>query len=105
MCALSNSIREKPNWWEKVKEQSIVEMWREEALQQAGDDEQPSWKLTPAMVNPVSTFGSWLCLPQFLQVEYVLEELKGYAALCDPETGVEVRFTPGAVMSPTDVLF
>ena len=60
MCALSNRIREKPNWWEKVKDQIIVERWRGEALQQAGvdSDEQPSeWNLTPGMVNP-----SLLCL-------------------------------------------
>ena len=56
MCALSHHIREKPNWWEKVKDETIVERWREEALQQAGDDEdddeEPEWKLTPAMVRP-----------------------------------------------------
>ena len=34
MCALSHHIREKPNWWEKVKDEAIVEKWREEALQQ-----------------------------------------------------------------------
>ena len=48
MCALSNRIREKPNWWEKMKDLAIVERWREEALQQAGEDD---WKLTPGMVD------------------------------------------------------
>jgi len=57
MCALSNRIREKSNWWEKVKDETIVERWREEALQQAGDDERPEWKLTPGMVSLAS------CLP------------------------------------------
>ena len=50
MCALSNNIREKPEWWEKKEDETIVEKWREEALQQAGEDESPEWKLTPAMV-------------------------------------------------------
>ena len=54
MCALSNRIREKPDWWEKVKDETIVERWREEALQQAEDHEQPAWNLTPAMVRPAS---------------------------------------------------
>jgi len=57
MCALSNRIREKSNWWEKVKDETIVERWREEALQQAEDGEQPEWKLTPGMVSLAS------CLP------------------------------------------
>ena len=30
---------------------------------------------------------------QFLKVDYVLEELKGYADLRDPETGIEARFS------------
>ncbi|KAF9779815.1 hypothetical protein BJ322DRAFT_1113121 [Thelephora terrestris] len=52
MCALSNRLREKPHWWEKMEDESIVEKWREEALQQAGDDGKPEWKLTPGMVGP-----------------------------------------------------
>ena len=60
MCALSNRIREKPDWWEKVKDETIVERWREEALQQAGNDERPEWKLTPDMVSLAS------CLPAAL---------------------------------------
>ena len=51
MCALSNRIREKPNWWEKMKDEAIMERWREEALQQARGDERREWKLTPGMVN------------------------------------------------------
>jgi len=52
MCALSHHIREKPNWWEKVKDQAIVEKWREESLQQEEEGEQPpSRKLTPTMVG------------------------------------------------------
>ena len=62
MCALSNSIREEPDWWEKVNDGGIAEKWREEALQQGEDDEQPAWNLTPAMVSLVS-FGS-SCHPQ-----------------------------------------
>jgi hypothetical protein len=50
MCALSNRIREKPNWWEKMQDDAIVEKWRDEALQQTGDDDNPEWELTPGMV-------------------------------------------------------
>ena len=52
MCALSNRIREKPNWWEGVKDKAIVEEWREEVLRQEEEEgEIPSKKLTPAMVK------------------------------------------------------
>ena len=53
MCALSHSIREKPNWWEKVKDEVVVKKWREEALQQEqeGDLKEAGRKLTPAMVR------------------------------------------------------
>ena len=47
MCALSHHIREKPNWWEKVKDKAIVEKWREDVLEQEGD-EVPSGELTPS---------------------------------------------------------
>ncbi|KAF9779870.1 hypothetical protein BJ322DRAFT_1129730 [Thelephora terrestris] len=86
MCALSNRLREKPNWWEKMEDESIVEKWREEALQQAGDDANPEWKLTPGMVN------------------YVLEELQGYADLRESETGIEARVGPAERVWKSDEL-
>lgn len=57
MCALSYRIREKHKWWEKVRDETVVEKWREEALQQEerGDLRESEWKLTPAMVR-FSTF-------------------------------------------------
>ena len=52
MCALSNRIREKANWREEMKYEVIVERWRREALQQEeGGSEEPSKRLTPAMVR------------------------------------------------------
>ena len=52
MCAFSHHIREKPNWWEKVKDKAIVEEWREGVLQQEEEDDmEASRKLTPAMVK------------------------------------------------------
>ncbi|KAF9781873.1 hypothetical protein BJ322DRAFT_1078847 [Thelephora terrestris] len=71
MCALSHRIREIPRWWEEMR---IAERWREDVLEEVENDVdgQQIWKLTPRMVD------------------YVLEELKGYADLRDPETGIEV---------------
>ena len=104
MCALSNRIREEPDWWEKVMDKPTVEKWREEALQREAG--QVRWReLTPAMVKsrhlrtiPCSDFG--------IQINYVLEELHGYASLRDPETGIEVWFAlPISCMELTCVGF
>ena len=46
MCALSHRIREEPNWWEKLKDKTVVEKWREEALQQERANEIPLSKPT-----------------------------------------------------------
>lgn len=52
MCALSNHIRERPNWWEEVKDKVTLGRWREEFLrQQTASEETPSNRLTPAMVK------------------------------------------------------
>jgi len=52
MCALSNYIRERPYWWEEVKDKAIIGRWREEILQQQEmTGEAPSRRLTPTMVK------------------------------------------------------
>ena len=57
MCELSHRIREKPNWWESIKDKAVVEEWREEALQRKEeDDEVASGKLTPTMVKSRSHY-------------------------------------------------
>jgi len=34
MCAISHAIREKPRWWEKIKDPEVMARWRKEALGQ-----------------------------------------------------------------------
>ena len=84
MCALSNRIREEPNWWEMVKNEAYVHNRREQALAQEGHANAPSRKLNPGMYASHERRTE-------LQVNYVLEELLGYASLRDPATGIEVR--------------
>ncbi|KAK0215580.1 hypothetical protein IW262DRAFT_1449849 [Armillaria fumosa] len=70
MCELSATIRDKPHWWEKYKDPAIRAKWKEEAATQTG---------------------SYECRPlQEDEIDYVLDELEGYAAVRDPETGIEV---------------
>ncbi|KIY66110.1 hypothetical protein CYLTODRAFT_399294 [Cylindrobasidium torrendii FP15055 ss-10] len=72
MCALSTTLREKERWWEKVKDKDIRAKWRAEALEQGQDKANPKWSLTEGMVD------------------YVLDELDGYAKLRDEATGIEL---------------
>ena len=79
MCALSNRIREKHDWWEKVNDETIVEKWREEALQQAGGDDNPVWNLTPGMVRPA----------YYLITDFSVTNLISPGQLCAPgATGI-----------------
>ncbi|KAF9014470.1 hypothetical protein BDZ89DRAFT_995158 [Hymenopellis radicata] len=73
MCALSAAIRDKPDWQKKMKNLEILAKWREEALEQHPDEEDlEAWKLTVEMID------------------YVLQELEGYARIRDAENGIEI---------------
>lgn len=63
MCALSATLRSKPEWWRKYTDPDIRARWVKEALEQGLNQK---------------------------QVDYVLAELAGYAALRDTATGIEV---------------
>jgi len=65
MTRLSAAIRRKPDWWIKFRDKDILAKWRAEALAQAE-------KMRES------------------HVDYVLQELDGYANLRDEETGAEV---------------
>ncbi|EJD36706.1 hypothetical protein AURDEDRAFT_154543 [Auricularia subglabra TFB-10046 SS5] len=63
MCALSATLRSKPEWWRKVKDAAIVARWKKEALEQGLGEK---------------------------HVEYVLAELHDYVTLRDDATGIEI---------------
>ncbi|EIN12300.1 hypothetical protein PUNSTDRAFT_96961 [Punctularia strigosozonata HHB-11173 SS5] len=70
ICSLSASLREKPRWYEKFKDPSIQQKWREEIVtQQEG---------LPRNLVLTSNM-----------IDYVMGELAAYASLRDPETGIE----------------
>ena len=68
MTRLSASLRRKSEWWIKCRDQNMLAEWRVEALAQ-----------TEQMRES--------------HVDYVLQELDGYANLRDEETGAEVHNT------------
>ena len=88
MCAMSHAIREKPRWWEKIRDPEIVARWRKEALEQ--QESMPRHRrLSEVMVSDL-TVNDNRCQTIMCQVDHVLDELHGYAALRDSETGIEV---------------
>lgn len=74
MMECSAHIRSKPGWFDKMHDAGIADRWRQEAVAQG---------LTEA------------------QVDYVLAELRHYAALRDGRTGVEVSAVDGVWQSDT----
>lgn len=70
MCAMSNEIREKERWWEKMQDPDILAKWTKEVEEQELSVDLTQ-RLSPQMIN------------------YVFQELEGYAALRDPRTGIQ----------------
>ncbi|KAJ6570066.1 hypothetical protein DFH09DRAFT_1362731 [Mycena vulgaris] len=70
MCRLSAHIRQKPNWWEKMRDDTIRSKWIQEAKEQQAEL-RPWEQLTDNMLN------------------YVMSELDSYAKLRDAKTGIE----------------
>ncbi|KIO24273.1 hypothetical protein M407DRAFT_213073 [Tulasnella calospora MUT 4182] len=67
MIELSYALRSKPLWWAKLKDPVIRSKWKAEALEHVIQGE----KLTEAEVN------------------WVLDELEGYAKMRDEATGIQ----------------
>ncbi|KAH9926103.1 uncharacterized protein B0H18DRAFT_1119008 [Fomitopsis serialis] len=70
MCALSASIRERPQWYVKYRDADIRRKWAVQACEQE-KDVHVSQRLTENMIN------------------YVMGELQAYDTLRDPATGIE----------------
>ena len=94
---LSNAIREKPNWWEQIKDPALVEKWTREALnQQKG--ERMIWQLTKRMVTISKSSPSTWDSPR-LEADHVFQESHGYASVQDPDAEIEVEFRPLRLVS------
>ena len=99
MVKLSAAIRSKPTWWEKYKDPEIRARWKAEAL-----GSKFVWIEAATMLVPFEgheqymkdaqegiTLDDLIVILTEKQVEYVLDELDGYAKLRDEKTGIEVR--------------
>ncbi|KAL5529747.1 hypothetical protein ACEPAG_5732 [Sanghuangporus baumii] len=101
MVKLSTSIRSKPEWWKKYKDPEIRTRWREEALHT-----EMAWIESATMLVSLDeapqhfTAGSRneedsVVKLSKKEVDYVLDELDGYAKLRDEETGMQVSCFDG----------
>jgi hypothetical protein len=55
MSALSSTIREKPEWWAKMKDPGITPRWRAEVLEQQEQEDTPlNKKMDEQMVGCIS---------------------------------------------------
>lgn len=95
MVKLSASIRAKPDWWLKYENAKICAKWKTEAL-----DQKFAWIWAANMLVPYEERDQYIFqgyrkpLEVALsekQVDYVLDELDGYAKLRDGATGIQVR--------------
>ncbi|KAL5532593.1 hypothetical protein ACEPAF_4367 [Sanghuangporus sanghuang] len=101
MVKLSASIRSKSEWWKKYKDSEIRTRWREEAL-----NAEMVWIEKATMLVPLDEAprhfaagsrneeDSVVKLSK-KEVDYVLDELDGYAKLRDEETGIQVSCFDG----------
>lgn len=74
MYRISATIREKPNWWNKIHDQTIRKSWRHEIVEQEEANNTPSYhRLTTNMLD------------------YIFAELEDHAEMFDKEKGIDVR--------------
>lgn len=95
MVKLSASIRANSDWWLKYEDAKIRAKWKTEALKQTF-----AWIWAANMLVPYEERDQYIFqgyrkpLEVALsekQVDYVLDELDGYAKLRDGATGIQVR--------------
>ncbi|KAF7361404.1 hypothetical protein MSAN_01173500 [Mycena sanguinolenta] len=77
MCELSWALRSKPDWQRKAADPEIRNKWRQEALEQQA-------AVAAAAQHPAIA----VRLTEKM-VDYVLDELNGYAEIADSERGIE----------------
>lgn len=94
MIKLSASIRAKPEWWIKYKDAEIRARWKAEALEQKFRWIEAATMLVPYEDRKQYTAENQRAVVDVTlsekQVEYVLDELDGYAKLRNDDNGIQV---------------
>lgn len=94
MIKLSASIRAKPEWWIKYKDAEIRARWKAEALEQKFRWIEAATMLVPYEDREQYTAENQRAVVDVTlsekQVEYVLDELDGYAKLRNDDNGIQV---------------
>ncbi|KAF9905404.1 hypothetical protein EC991_001699 [Linnemannia zychae] len=82
MCAASNAIREKPNWWDKIKNPTIVANWRHELYTESRRRD-PPFHLSEEQIDFVFKELDWYAEKRQEQVD------RGAAGEATIDVGVE----------------
>lgn len=86
---LSGTIREKPQWWDKVFRRDIIDKWRDEIIEQDAAMVNKFWGGDE--INHVDVRKQWprerITKPQ---LDYLFEELQYLASQRKPDTGIQV---------------
>jgi hypothetical protein len=101
MCLCSAHLRSKKNWWKDIQNENLRREWRSEAL-----DSQWNVRVPGGHVD-ANLSDKQVCTPKgskniagiLGQVDYVLDELSGYAALVDEEHKWYLYSTANKVIS------
>ena len=86
---LSGTIREKPQWWDKVFRQDIIDKWRDEIVEQDAAMVNKFWGGDE--INQIDVRKQWprgqITQPQ---LDYLFDELQYLASQRKPDTGIQV---------------
>ena len=88
MRKLSEMIRQKPRWWMKLQDDSLVAKWREEMIEYDriareeawGEEQEENYALRGCPRDPLTN----------AQLDYVFAELRYVASELDERTGIHV---------------
>jgi len=89
MCQCSAHLRSRTEWWQDVQNEEVRHEWQSEAMERRWIVRTPSGhseiNLSKRQVRVFEFARSETCVQTAGQVDYILDELSGYAALVDKE--------------------
>ncbi|TFK85142.1 hypothetical protein K466DRAFT_200090 [Polyporus arcularius HHB13444] len=100
MRYLSGKIRSKPEWWEKIKDATIVAKWRQEMVGQDRASVEKVWGLEGARLPLEYGTKHWpRDLITDVQLDYIFDELRYFASRRDEATGIHAASIPNVYES------
>ncbi len=96
MRYMSGKIRSKPEWWEKIKDATLVAKWRQEMVEQDHATVEKVWGLEGMRLPHPYEMKLTKHWPRDLitdvKLDYIFDELRYVASRRDEATGIYVGF-------------